>query len=200
MAMYRDEAIKRIRAALKRKTGKTWSVTGGRGTSSGWITVQAPPKRRVRHEPIGDIDDPEWLNAPYRERVREEPLREGDDPRGFYTPWAECDQLARAFKLDAVHGQGILISPDKTESYVMRAETGNATKGTPQPTPRPAPVAVTFAPPPKVPAPDPHAELGKAIRWLERLAAEVGFGALVDTMPDDCQGLNELRAATTKTA
>ncbi len=35
--MDRDEAIKRIRAALKRRSGKLWSVTGGRGTSWGWI-------------------------------------------------------------------------------------------------------------------------------------------------------------------
>lgn len=43
----RDEAIKRIRAALKRRSGKDWSVTGDRGTACGWIHVQAPPKRRI---------------------------------------------------------------------------------------------------------------------------------------------------------
>lgn len=39
----RDTAI---RDALRIRTGRTWSVTGGRGTSWGWITIQAPPKRR----------------------------------------------------------------------------------------------------------------------------------------------------------
>lgn len=45
--MARNEAIRRIRAALKQRSGKTWSVTGGRGTSWGWITIEAPPARRV---------------------------------------------------------------------------------------------------------------------------------------------------------
>lgn len=45
--MDRNEAIKEIRAALKRRTGKTWSVTGGRGTAWGWITITAPPSRLV---------------------------------------------------------------------------------------------------------------------------------------------------------
>ena len=41
----RDEAITAIRAALKRRSGKAWSVKGGRGTAWGWITVTAPPRR-----------------------------------------------------------------------------------------------------------------------------------------------------------
>jgi hypothetical protein len=46
----RDEAIKRIRAALKRRSGKAWSVTGDRGTAWGWIKIDAPPARRTwRH-------------------------------------------------------------------------------------------------------------------------------------------------------
>jgi hypothetical protein len=44
--MDRNEAIKRIRAALKRRSGKAWSVTGGRGTSWGWIEINSPPARR----------------------------------------------------------------------------------------------------------------------------------------------------------
>jgi hypothetical protein len=45
----RDEAIKAIRAALKRRSGKSWSVTGGRGTGWGWIEIHSPPKRRVQY-------------------------------------------------------------------------------------------------------------------------------------------------------
>ncbi len=41
----RDETIKQIRQALKNRTGRTWSVTGGRGTSWGWINITAPPRR-----------------------------------------------------------------------------------------------------------------------------------------------------------
>jgi hypothetical protein len=45
--MERNETIARIRSALKRRSGKTWSVTGGRGTAWGWIHISAPPKRLV---------------------------------------------------------------------------------------------------------------------------------------------------------
>lgn len=44
----RDEAIATIRAELRRRSGRTWSVTGGRGTSWGWLTITAPPARRER--------------------------------------------------------------------------------------------------------------------------------------------------------
>ena len=44
--MNRDEAITRIRKALKNRSAKSWSVTGGRGTDWGWLTIQAPPSRR----------------------------------------------------------------------------------------------------------------------------------------------------------
>lgn len=42
----RDEAIRRIRGALRARTGRTWSVTAGRGTTWGWVTIHAPPARR----------------------------------------------------------------------------------------------------------------------------------------------------------
>jgi hypothetical protein len=45
--LSRDETIRRIRVALRRRSGKAWSVTGGRGTAWGWIHIQSPPKRRV---------------------------------------------------------------------------------------------------------------------------------------------------------
>ena len=45
--MERDEAIKRIRDALKKRSGKAWSVKHGRGTVSGWIDVDAPPARQA---------------------------------------------------------------------------------------------------------------------------------------------------------
>jgi hypothetical protein len=46
--MDRDETIAAIRAALKARSRKAWSVRGGRGTDWGWITVTAPPARLVR--------------------------------------------------------------------------------------------------------------------------------------------------------
>lgn len=49
-AMDRDEAIRRIRAALKARSGKTWSVRGGRGTAWGWIDIDVPPAREDARE------------------------------------------------------------------------------------------------------------------------------------------------------
>lgn len=46
----RNVAIKLIRDALKKRSGKQWSVTGGRGTSWGWIEINSPPARRVNYE------------------------------------------------------------------------------------------------------------------------------------------------------
>ena len=47
MHLTRAETITRIRAALRRRSGKTWSVTGGRGTVYGWLKIDAPPQRRT---------------------------------------------------------------------------------------------------------------------------------------------------------
>lgn len=41
----RAAAIKAIRKALRHRSGKAWSVSGGRGTAWGWITIDAPPSR-----------------------------------------------------------------------------------------------------------------------------------------------------------
>lgn len=45
--MDRDQAIERIRKALRARSGKSWSVKGGRGTSYGWITIDVPPAREA---------------------------------------------------------------------------------------------------------------------------------------------------------
>lgn len=42
----RDAAIAFIRSHLRARSGKAWSVSGGRGTAWGWITITAPPRRR----------------------------------------------------------------------------------------------------------------------------------------------------------
>ena len=41
----RSDTIKVIRTALRRRSGKPWSVRGGRGTAWGWITICSPPTR-----------------------------------------------------------------------------------------------------------------------------------------------------------
>ena len=54
--MERDDTIREIRTALKRRSGKAWSVTGGRGTSYGWLTITAPPARRGEFGYLSDDD------------------------------------------------------------------------------------------------------------------------------------------------
>lgn len=39
--------IETIRANLRRRSGKPWSVRRGSGTAYGWITITAPPARCV---------------------------------------------------------------------------------------------------------------------------------------------------------
>lgn len=46
-ALERNATMKRIREALQERSGKAWSVTGGRGTAYGWIRIKSPPRRSV---------------------------------------------------------------------------------------------------------------------------------------------------------
>lgn len=48
--LSRAAVIARIRAALERRSGKRWSVTGGTGTAYGWLRIDAPPARRTWRE------------------------------------------------------------------------------------------------------------------------------------------------------
>lgn len=52
----RDDAIKSIRTALRTRSGKAWSVKGGRGTSWGWIKISAPPARCNSYGSMTDAD------------------------------------------------------------------------------------------------------------------------------------------------
>lgn len=54
--MDRDAAIAAIRTALRRRSRQRWSVTGGRGTAWGWITVTAPPARRTEYGSMTEAD------------------------------------------------------------------------------------------------------------------------------------------------
>ena len=45
MTYDRNETILLIRASLRKRSGKAWSVRGGQGTAWGWIDITAPPKR-----------------------------------------------------------------------------------------------------------------------------------------------------------
>lgn len=52
----RDTAIRAIRQSLKDRSGKTWSVRGGRGTAWGWITISTPPARSDRYGRMSEED------------------------------------------------------------------------------------------------------------------------------------------------
>jgi len=56
IATDRDATIAAIKASLKARSGQTWSVTGGRGTAWGWITISAPPKRCGDYGQMSDAD------------------------------------------------------------------------------------------------------------------------------------------------
>lgn len=42
--MDRNVAIETIKKALRRRSGKSWSVRGGKGTAWGWIRISCMPK------------------------------------------------------------------------------------------------------------------------------------------------------------
>jgi hypothetical protein len=86
----RSEAIARIRAALKRRSGKVWSVTGDRGTAHGWITVHAPPRRRIEHGYMTADDQAELARLFGLDRpVHMQGLVIAPDSRAWYVERAE---------------------------------------------------------------------------------------------------------------
>ncbi len=62
----RDATIRRIKTALKKRSGKTWSVTGGKGTAYGWISIDAPPARRTWQDVTTHTPEPPVEGAIYR--------------------------------------------------------------------------------------------------------------------------------------
>jgi hypothetical protein len=108
----RDDAIARIRAALRRRSGKDWTVRGGRGTAWGWITIDAPPRRRTWTWP-----------AP-----GEPPVNTGRLV-GYMGP-DDAEELRTLLGLDYVHPQGVSIPSSNAHrrEYMERAEAGFTTK------------------------------------------------------------------------
>ena len=114
--MDRDEAIKRIRAGLRRRSGKSWSVCGGRGTAWGWIRICAPPARCTwRHrlkEGATDNSPGNW-----------EAYNSGE--RGGYMSPADCAELGNLLGKDGpahCQGESVPASSDYRREYVARAE------------------------------------------------------------------------------
>jgi hypothetical protein len=113
----KKEAKKRIKEALKRQTGKSWSVTSppSRFSTNGYLLVQAPPKRRVSWDEIAQAD----YDRLYNERGR---LMEMDADGKCYTSADECSELAQAFGLETVDCVGLLISLGQREEFVAAVE------------------------------------------------------------------------------
>jgi hypothetical protein len=112
--LRRDDAIARIKAALRRRSGKAWSVTGGRGTAWGWIRIDAPPARRT------------WREVEAAPDHNGRPTYEAQDsgrPGGSSSP-ADRHELAALLGLERMHCQGesIPASSDYYTEFVDRAE------------------------------------------------------------------------------
>lgn len=111
----RNAVIARIKAALQRRSGKPWSVTGGRGTAYGWITIDAPPKRRTAHAVLKEGAVTTWPED-YMDI-------DTGEPNGHMT-LKDRLELAQLLGLPGAHFQGISImaSNDAYREYVDRAE------------------------------------------------------------------------------
>lgn len=105
----------RIKAALQRRSGKAWSVTHGRGTSYGWITIDAPPARRTWHSYytgfIGRDGSEIWLEE------------DTGQVNGHMGP-EDRETLRALLDVERMHDQGESIpsSRDHYREYLDRAE------------------------------------------------------------------------------
>jgi len=114
--LTRNEVMKRIKAALKRRSGKEWSVRGGKGTAYGWLTIDVLPKRRTW----------QWVEASEQDEFGSPTYIEVDDPSrefGHMGP-ADRQELGELLGLDCCHFQGQMV-PAGSASYaefIDRAE------------------------------------------------------------------------------
>jgi hypothetical protein len=122
-SMSRNDVIATIKNALQKRSGKTWSVTGGKGTAHGWLKIDAPPARRTWHfEPRLNLNDE------YTE------YEDASKPFGHMSP-SDQEELKNLLGLERrVHHQGIQIPSgyDYYREYIARAKGHTPTTyGTP---------------------------------------------------------------------
>lgn len=113
----RDETIQRIKSALEKRSGKKWSVTGGRGTAWGWITIDAPPARRTYGNRLKVDASPAQLPQDYEEYNTGKP--------GGYSSPQDRIELGSLLGLDgAAHCQGVSVPSSSAHyrEYIERAE------------------------------------------------------------------------------
>lgn len=112
----RGAVIERIRKALKARTGKAWSVKGGKGTAYGWIRIDAPKARQTwRHVESGERDS---YGLPIYTEVEDLAYRFG------HMSQSDRAELAAALGIDQVHHQGVQIPSghDFYAEFIDRAE------------------------------------------------------------------------------
>ena len=117
----RDDAIGRIKAALKRRSGKAWSVTGGRGTAWGWIKIDAPPARCT-----WQLQRKAGATGNTMENYED---YDTGTTGGHMSP-TDREQLRTLLGLTTLHHQGVSImaSTDAYNEYIDRAEGRSPTK------------------------------------------------------------------------
>lgn len=114
--LSRAAVIARIKAALERRSGKKWSVTGGTGTAYGWLKIDGPPSRRTwRDRPRAGATGLGTYAEDY------EPYDSGQ-PGGSISP-AERVELAQLLGLDrVVRNISVAAGHDYYREYIDRAE------------------------------------------------------------------------------
>lgn len=117
--MDRDEAIRKIRAGLQKRSGKPWSVKGGRGTAWGWITIDAPPSRatwshRLKQTPGVLVPDLPENYEPY----------DTGKPGHSMSPQdrAELTKLLGLEQIVSFQGESVPASNNHYQEFVDRAE------------------------------------------------------------------------------
>lgn len=114
--LSRAAVIARIKSALKRRSGKAWSVTGGSGTAYGWLRIDVPPAQRTWKHRLR-------AGATTTNTEDYEDYDSGQ-PGGLMSPAAR-KELALLLGFDRpVHCQGVSIasSNDYYREYIDRAE------------------------------------------------------------------------------
>jgi hypothetical protein len=100
-SMQRNDVIDAIRKALQERSGKAWSVTGGRGTGWGWLRIDAPPRRRTS-------------NA------------DGTGAGSYATPEDRAELARLLGYAEPVHCQGVSVAASHAHyrEFLSRARTG----------------------------------------------------------------------------